>query len=108
VTRRRSSGAAGEPIRIDAALEAVTEEFGAAAPDTLTEVDARLSEWLGPAFDNLVRTRSLVDGELVVEAADTRVATDLQYRRDELAAVLAAPPLGSAIRRVRVVVKRTL
>lgn len=103
MTRRRSSD---DPIRIDAALAEVTGELGAASIDALTEIGERIAEWLGPELAPLVSTRSLVGDELVLEVADTRVASELRYRREELAARLVAAGLQTPIRRVRVAVAR--
>jgi hypothetical protein len=99
-----------DPIRIDQALDEVTSELGSAPLSAVEIVSAALDSWwrsidpAGAAGPDAVVARSLVDAELVVVAADPRVANELRYRRDDLVACLRALPIPEPVRRVRVVV----
>jgi predicted nucleic acid-binding Zn ribbon protein len=92
-------------VAVTDALRAVTDELGGAPSDVVGDIAARVAQWLGGDAERVV-VRSLVDGELVIEAADTRTATDLRYRADELARVVGEGLESGVVRRVRVVVRR--
>lgn len=102
----------GDPIRIDAALDAVTGELGAAPVSALDLVQDALARWWASTAPSVggdlhaVEVRSFVDAELVVVAADPRVASELRYRSDDLLRCLRELPLAEPIRRVRIAVRK--
>ncbi len=104
--RRRRKGQ-DEPIRADAIAEALVQQFGSAPVDMIDTIKTRLAGVLGERLENDVRVRSLLNGELVLEVAYTRFASDLKYRGDELIKSLSTSPLEGVIRKVKVVVLRT-
>lgn len=99
-----------DPIRIDEALEEVASELGAAPVSSLEVVRGALARWwetidqAADAGTGAVEVRSLVDAELVVVAADPRVASELRYRRDDLVTCLRSLSIAEPVRRVRIVV----
>lgn len=104
LTGRGSAGT--DPVALGRLTEAVTSDLGAAPVDAVGAAAAALREWCERVAVGEVLVRSLVDGELVLEAADARTAADLGYRRDELRDVLAGALPAGSLRRVRVAVRR--
>ncbi|MCU4187099.1 DUF721 domain-containing protein [Acidiferrimicrobium sp. IK] len=96
-----------EPAPVGSSLDRLARRLGAPPPDVLSAVFARWEEMVGPQVAAHAAPRSLRGGVLVIAVDEPAWATQLRMLSgDLLARLAAAAPDPSAVRELRVVVRR--
>ncbi len=107
MTRPRRRAAGNDPVSLSDAIASVARDLGSAPAGDLDAVTAALWAALAPLAPDDVEVRSLRNGNLTIVAADGRVAADLRYRAESLAAALHDGPTTGLVHRIKVVVRRS-
>ena len=96
-----------EPLAVSSSLDRLARRLGAPPPSVASAVFARWEEMVGPQVAAHATPRSLRGGVLVIAVDEPAWATQLRMlSADLLARLAAAAPDPSAVRELRIVVRR--